>query len=476
VTGLVVTGYLASSTGNGPVSFADSRFYAPVPFLFFAAIRFGMLGTTGAVAIIAVFAVEASLAGRGPFSGLSPADTALALQNFLLLRSAPLYFIAASIEQRNHVERSLLESELRFRNMANAAPVLLWMSGTDKLCNFFNQGWLAFTGRTMEQETGNGWTEGVHPDDFERCLEVYNSAFDARRPFEMEYRLRRHDGEYCWILDAGVPRMAPNGDFLGYVGSAMDITDRKRAEESGRALANVQRLAVVGELTAVIAHELRQPLTAILSNADAARRLLQSDNPKLSEVHEIVSDIRKANLRANDILTNIRNVLRQQETPMQPFDINAAVSDVVPLVVGGALRRRVEIRTELHGRLPLVLGNRTQVQQVLINLIANGMDAMANTPEAAGCLTIQTKPNGDARIEVAVIDRGCGIAPDLMPRLFKSFVTTKTDGMGLGLSVARSIVQSHQGSIWADNNPEGGATVHFTVPIAEDQTAGSGPV
>jgi PAS domain S-box-containing protein len=232
--GLIVTAYLAFTTGEGEIHFAEPRFYAPVPFMFWAAIRFGVFGATGAIAVMAFFSVAAALQGAGPFAGHWPADTAVELQNFLLLRSTPLYLVAVLIEQKKAMENTLRESEERFRTMANTAPALIWMAGPDKLCDFVNQGWLDFTGRTLEQELGDGWTECVHGEDAQRCLETYRSSFDARQRFEMEYRARRYDGEYRWILDRGVPRYAPDGKFVGYVGFVFDIHDRKRAEQTLR--------------------------------------------------------------------------------------------------------------------------------------------------------------------------------------------------------------------------------------------------
>jgi PAS domain S-box-containing protein len=368
------------------------------------------------------------------------------------------------ITEQKKLEARRFESEERFRNMANHAPVMLWMAGRNKLCDFFNQGWLEFTGRTMDQEIGNGWAEGVHPGDFQRCLETYHSAFDALQPFEMDYRLRRHDGEYRWVLDRGSPRFDASGEFVGYVGSAVDINDRKRAEENDRQLAHLQRLVALGGLAAALAHELQQPLAAIMANAEIGLRWLESANPPLDELREVISDIREDDKRASELINRIREFMTKRATRIQPLDISSTVAEVLRFIGGDATRRRVQLRAELAEGLPSVLGDRGQLQQVLINLAVNGMDAMTNTPEATRCLTIQTKVDGDGYVEAVVIDRGGGIAPDKLAHLFEPFVTTKAEGMGLGLAISRSIIESHRGRIWAENIPDGGAAFHFTVP------------
>jgi PAS domain S-box-containing protein len=375
--------------------------------------------------------------------------------------------VFAEITERKLAEAKIRESEARFRIMANCAPVLIWMAGHDKLCEFFNQGWLAFTGRHLEQEIGNGWAQGIHPDDMQHCLEVYHSAFDAHRPFEVEYRLRRHDGEYRWVLDTGAPRFAADANFMGYVGTAVDITDKKRAAESSSRVEHLQRLAVMGELAATIVHELTQPLTAISANVDAAASLLNSPNPTLNELAEIISDISADGARAREVISRIRNFVLKRETLREPLDLNSLIANTLDLLAGDARRRDIQVRAELPPGIPLVIGDRTQLQQVLINLALNAMEAMANTPRAARYLTVQTRPCGNDHVEVAVIDCGDGVAVDQLPNLFEPFFTTKLEGMGLGLFLARSIVDSHRGRIWAENNPRGGATFRFTVLLAQ---------
>jgi PAS domain S-box-containing protein len=376
----------------------------------------------------------------------------------------------AEITERKLAEAKIRESEERFRNMANCAPVLIWMAGHDRLREFFNQGWLAFTGRNLQQEIGDGWVQGVHPDDMQYCLENYHCAFDARRTFEMEYRLRRHDGQYRWVLDTGAPRFAPDTQLMGYVGTAVDITDKKQVEENNRRVEHLQRLAVLGELTATIAHELSQPLTTISNNLHAAATLLNSADPRLDEIGEIISDIRADGGRAREVITRIRRFVVKGETRMEPLDLNSVVADTLDLLGGEARRRGVQVRAELPPGIPLVIGDRTQLQQVLINLAMNGMDAMANTPRATRCLTVQTRSNGNDHVEVAVVDCGDGVAPNHLPHLFESFFTTKKEGMGLGLFLARSIIESHRGRIWADNNPPNGAIFRFTVLLAQSRS------
>ena len=469
IAALIATGYFAVEAGNPSAFLSEPRFYAPILLMAAAAIRFGMLGASAGVAVLAFLASAAAIQGRLPFSG-SPTDVALGLQSFLISRTLVLYLIGLSIEQMNRAQNLLRESEGRFRTVADSAPVLIWTSGRDKLCDFVNKGWLEFTGRTMEQNLGNGWAASIHPDDAQHCLDIYQRAFDAREPCEIEYRLRRHDGEYRWILDKGVPRYSPNGDFVGYIGSAIDIAERKRVEELNTTLASLQRMAQMGELSAGIAHEVRQPLHAILLNAHAAKNLLDKPSPPLNELKEIVSEVHESILRANDVISRTQALFRKHELSLEPVDINGIVYDALILVAREAVKHLVEFRLQLAPDLPPVLGDRIQLHQVVLNLIANGMHAMSETALPRQ-LTLQTRKVDANTVEAVVLDRGCGIAPDNLTRIFEPFFSTKTEGTGLGLSIARSIITAHGGRIWAENTADGGAAFHVVLRIAEAKAA-----
>jgi PAS domain S-box-containing protein len=375
--------------------------------------------------------------------------------------------------ERRRAETALRESEARFRSMADTAPVKIWMSDTERRCTFFNKRWLDFTGRRLEQELGEGWADGVHPDDLERCVSIYTSGFGARRGFEMEFRLRRHDGKYRWVVSIGVPRVGADGTFLGYIGSCLDITDRKEAEETNQRLGHVSRLAVIGELTASIAHEINQPLGAILSNADAAEILLNSKVVPLGELRQIIDDIRKDDLRAGEVIRHIRDLLRRGELALQPFDLNHTIADVVKLMSGELGRQGIAVHTQF-AFLPIIDGDHVHLQQVVVNLILNAAEAMAEVPASRRRLTIRTARSDDGAVEVTVADSGPGIAPEAVECLFDSFFTTKSTGMGLGLSIARSIVEAHGGTIWAETRPEGGACFRIVLPV-RSTTSGEAP-
>jgi PAS domain S-box-containing protein len=215
-----------ATAGEGSV---PALVYLPLPLLLWAAVRFGPIGVNTSLMIVALISISGAVQGRGPFAASTPGENVLSLQLFLVVISLPLMLMAALIEERRASTNVLRESEARFRSMADTAPVLAWMADPDKLRNFFNTGWLDFTGRTLEQELGTGWSAGIHPEDLDGCLRTYGDAFDRRREFTLEYRLRRRDGHCRFILDKGRPRFGPDGAFLGYIGSAIDISELRGA-------------------------------------------------------------------------------------------------------------------------------------------------------------------------------------------------------------------------------------------------------
>jgi signal transduction histidine kinase len=247
---------------------------------------------------------------------------------------------------------------------------------------------------------------------------------------------------------------------------------RRQAEHAGAQLrvelAHAGRLATIGELTAAIAHEVNQPLGAILANVDSAEMLLESDDPRIGDVRLILADIRRDDLRANEVIKRLRALLAKHETARERIDLNETVMEVLQVLESEAQRRNVELVTEFDPGIPRIRGDRVHLQQILLNLVLNGMEAMVDTHVTARCVTVRTALRPDGNAEVAVSDRGHGIAHDQLPRLFDSFFTTKQRGMGLGLSIAKSIVEAHGGRIWAEPDRGNGATFRFTLPLGAD--------
>jgi PAS domain S-box-containing protein len=380
-------------------------------------------------------------------------------------------FISALLVQRRQrqaAEAALRESEAHFRIMADTAPVMVWRAGVDKKCDFVNQPWLSFTGRTLEQELGDGWIDCMHPDDRAASFEIYDKAINAREPFRIEYRARRFDGEYRVVLGTGVPRWESDGAFAGYIGSCIDISDRRQAEralqETHAELSRVSRLTALGEFAASIAHEVRQPLTAIIINARICLRWLSAPEPDLEEVKAGLLDVVTAGQRAEEVIKRNRELFRHHKVEAAAIDINTVISDAAAVVAWRLRDNDITLVPSLTEGLPAVIGDRIELEQVLLNLIANSIDAMEGVSPESRRIDISSASTSEGFVQVTVTDQGTGLEGVDVERMFTLSYTTKDAGTGVGLSVSRSIIEAHGGKLWAEQNPGRGATFCFTIP------------
>jgi PAS domain S-box-containing protein len=354
-----------------------------------------------------------------------------------------------------------------FKELADFAPVMIWRSGTDKLCDWFNKPWLDFVGRPMEQELGNGWAEGVHKDDFDRCLNIYVSSFDAREPFSMIYRLRRHDGEYRHILDNGAPFFR-RGKFAGYFGSCIDVTDQQAAEAR---LREAQKLDAVGKLTGGIAHDFNNLLQVIGGNLQLLSKDIAGNERAETRLRHAMTGVARGTKLASQLLAFGR---RQSLSPkvLNLATLIRGMDDMLRRALGGA----IEIEIVVGDALWNTFADPVQVETAVLNLAINARDAM----RGRGKLTVEV---GNAPLDVefaarhpeiaegqyvmiAVTDTGCGIPPDIVDKVFDPFFTTKPigEGTGLGLSMVHGFVKQSGGHIKIDSAVGNGTSVRIYLP------------
>jgi PAS domain S-box-containing protein len=392
----------------------------------------------------------------------------------VLAQSALIGGLLAQRRKRRRVEAALRESEAHFRVMADSAPVMIWKAGTDGTRDFVNMPLLQFSGRTFAEELGGGWTQTIHPDDRANCISTFEKALGERDTFRLEYRARRFDGEYRWIFGIGVPRWDSDGVFAGYIGSCLDITDRRQAEqalhETHRELSRLSRFIALGEYAASISHELRQPLTAIALNARSCLRILGAPMPNLEEIKAALLDVTAASQRAEQLIKHNRELFRSHVVEIAPMNLNDVVQEAVVLIAGRLADNGISLEMELGDDLPAVLGDRIELQQVLLNLLTNAIEAMERVDARSRRLRISSCGGADHTVAVTIADTGVGLRDVDMNRLFELSYTTKPTGTGVGLSISRSIVEAHGGTVWATPNADGGATFGFEVPaVATDR-------
>lgn len=565
--------------------------YAPLPFLLWGAVRFGLRVSATAILGVACLAIWSAVHNRGPFLTSSPDQNALSIQMFFIVLSVTLLPLAAALEERRMVTHALRMSQERYREVVESQTDLVCRYLADTTLTFVNEAYCQFFGRRREDLIGRKFLEFLPVGAHEDVLLRIGSLMIHRKPIMVEHEVLLPDGSIGWQQWVDRPIEEPEGhirelqgigrDITSRVRAEMalreseernrailntipdsififnkggfyidshtptwsapvvsgekiigrnvhevlpvhvagelmrclqavaqtgeakvleytlsvgesdrhfearmvrsgadkilclvrDITERKQVEETKQNLTHAARLAVIGELTALIAHEVNQPLAAILSNAQAAELLLKEKDVSLDEIRNIVADIRSDDLRASEAIGHIRALSQRKAIFMQRVAITELIEDTVALVAADAMRRRVQIQMRFASNLPAILGDPIHIQQVLLNLILNAMDAMYHVPEGRRFLTIRAERDPEDRVLVAVRDSGQGVRPEILPRIFQSFFSTKSDGMGVGLSIARSIIEEHSGRIWCVNNDTGGATFYVALPPAETKSA-----
>ena len=382
-------------------------------------------------------------------------------------RPVRLAGVTVDLTARKEAEVALRESEERFRNLADSAPVMIWVAGPDKVLNFFNKTWLEFVGRTLAQELNNGWVQSVHPDDLDQCFASYSSAFDARQTFHIECRLRRADGEYRRVLCTGVPRFA-DGVFVGYIGSDVDITDLKRAQED--ALAR-QKLESVGVLAGGIAHDFNNLLGSILTTAE----LVLSELPGGSPAHGGVQTIRNVANRGAEIVRQMMAYVGQESAVLEPVNISGLVGEMIPLL-NVSIAKGARLKVDLKPDLPAVRANAAQIGQVVMNMVINASEALAEKEGVISVTVARAHPDSArpnlppadyVRLEVA--DTGCGMSEEIQGKIFDPFFTTKAAGRGLGLAAVQGIVRGHDGIMNVDSAAGRGTRMEIFLPCVSEQ-------
>jgi PAS domain S-box-containing protein len=383
--------------------------------------------------------------------------------NFLVTR--------VRVEQRNYMraQEALRESERSARSAIDGIAGLVAIKAPNGEVETVNRQVLEYFGRSLEELKNWGTTDAVHPEDLPRVLELVKRAMASGIPYQVELRLRRFDGEYRWFDNRGVPIRDDAGRIARWCILITDIEDRTRAlaqlEQMQSNFAHMNRLSMMGELAAWLSHEVTQPIASARNNACAAQNFLDMQHPELSEVRAALSCVVGDTDRARDIVDRIRDHIKKTPPRKERFDLNEAINEVILLGRSAIIKNGVSVQTRLSERLFPILGDRVQLQQVVLNLILNAAEAMSSVEAKPRELLISTEQHHTG-VLVAVRDSGPGIDPTHLDRIFESFYTTKPNGTGMGLSICRSIIDAHGGRLWAEANEPPGTIFRFTFPAA----------
>ncbi len=379
-------------------------------------------------------------------------------------------------DQLDVTQSNLRESEMRLALAADSANVGFWARNIERDEVWASERWRKHFGfGSSDSIDFAAITQRIHPQDLSQVTEALLAATHGNGKFECEHRIVLGTEEIRWISSVGRMEFDATGKPLVLRGASTDISKRKHLElemqQKRREVAHLSRVTMLGELSGSLAHELNQPLTAILSNAQAAQRFLARESVDLNELREIMQDIVAEDRRAGEVIRRLRLLLSTGEQQAQALDVNELVTEVFKLLRSDLVNHGVLLVTEMEPELPWVTADPVQLQQVMINLMVNACDAMRGLDPGQRRLLVRTSVQTEGGVRVSVIDQGCGIAIDNPEQVFAAFYTTKEQGMGLGLSICRNILSASGGRLWCENNPGAGAAFHFSLPLASGTPA-----
>jgi PAS domain S-box-containing protein len=372
------------------------------------------------------------------------------------------------ITERKQAEVKSRESERRFRLLAESIPHHVWTLRPNGTLGYWNQRLVDYTGLTPEELRLGGWAT-LYPDCAAGVQTAWEQAWAHGTDYEMEQRVRGREGNSRRFLCRAVAVQDEQERVVEWVGTNTDVEELRQTEDTLRTtqaeLAHVARVVAMGELTSSIAHEINQPLTVIATNANACQRLLQADVVNVEEIRGALTDIIAAGQRAAEVITQIRDLLKKRTLAKVSLDVNELIREAIALIPHVLKKHKIALRTDLAADLPCVLGDRIQLEQVILNLMVNGIEAMVSIDDRPRVLALQSTADGAGNVVVEVKDSGVGLVNTNVEKIFESFFTTKPSGMGMGLSISRSIITSHGGRLWATPNAQDqGATFQFCLP------------
>jgi PAS domain S-box-containing protein len=393
----------------------------------------------------------------------------VAVTALIFVQSLLIIGLVMQVVRRRRAEESLRESEERYRNVVDMQTDLICRYLPDTTLTFVNDAYCRYFNRSRNELIGSKFIELVPEAARPAILNQVASLVQKPRTERWEHEVLQLDGKARWQQWVDHVIVDSTGRFAEIQAIGQDTTDLRRAEfeaeERRKEVTHLTRVAIVGELSGALAHEINQPLFAILSNAQAAKRLLGKDPVDLEEIDSILGDIISDDHRAAEIINRMRALMKKGKARLQPLAVNDLATEVLGLARSELIVRKIAVTTRLTPGLPDIHGDRVQLQQVLLNLIMNACEAMAANDGSEKNLEVSTGRDGMGSLQVTVADRGPGIPSELLEKIFEPFITTKVQGLGLGLSISRSIVAAHGGRIWVANNPDRGASFFVSLPI-----------